>query len=75
MSIFENAIAYAEQQSTIQITLDSKIIKIQNTQGGEINLFSSKLGIKILQKLCNELNFTFDIIKDSTNYEVIIYFN
>lgn len=75
MSILENAITYSMPQSVIKITLDSKIIKIQNTQGGKINLFSSKLGIKILQKLCNELNFTFDIIKDSKNYEVIIYFN
>lgn len=75
MSVFENAIAYAKVKSTIKITLDSKIIKIQNAQGGEINLFSSKLGTKILRKLCSELNFTFDIIKDSTNYEIIIYFN
>ena len=32
MSIFENAIAYAEQQSTIQITLDSKIINTKYTR-------------------------------------------
>lgn len=75
MSIFENAIAYAQSKSTIKISLDSKIIKIQNTQGSNINLFSSKLGIKILGKLCSELNFTFDIIKDRKNYEVVIDFN
>lgn len=75
MSIFENAIAYAQSKSTIKISLDSKIIKIQNAQGSNINLFSSKLGIKILGKLCSELNFTFDIIKDRKNYEVVIYFN
>ena len=75
MSIVENAIAYAKNNSTIRISLDSKIIKIQNTQGGEINLLSSKLGTKILQKICNELNFTFDIIKDKNSYEVVIYFN
>ena len=75
MSIFENAIAYAQSKSTIKISLDSKIIKIRNEQGSNINLFSSKLGIKILGKLCSELNFTFDIIKDRKNYEVVIYFN
>lgn len=75
MSIFENAIAYAKVKTTIKITLDSKIIRLQNTQGGEINLFSSKLGTKILNKLCSELDFTFDVIKDSNNYEVVIYFN
>lgn len=73
--IFENAIFYAKIDSVIEIFIENKIIKLKNEQGSKINLFSSKLGIKILEKLSKELEFTFDIFKDDKYYEVVIYFN
>lgn len=75
MSIFENAITYTKTGTTIEVYIENKTIKVKNKQGGKVNLFSSKLGIKILEKLSKELNFTFDIFKDSQDYEVIICFN
>lgn len=74
MVLLENAIIYAKIDSVIEIAIKGKTIHMKNTQGEAINLFSSKLGIKILDKISKELDFTFDIIKDSHTYEIIIYF-
>ncbi|RDU65553.1 HAMP domain-containing sensor histidine kinase [Helicobacter sp. MIT 14-3879] len=74
MSIFENAVTYAKKDSTINIFIGENKLHIKNVKSTEINLFSSKLGIKILDKLSCELNFTFNIIKDNNTYEVILNF-
>lgn len=74
MSIFENALAYGKEDSTIQIRLDMGQISIKNERGNVANLFSSKLGIKILERLSNELGFSFEIKKDEEYYEVIVRF-
>lgn len=75
MSILENAIQYAARGTTIDISLENKTLRIKNAQGGSANLFSSKLGTKILEKIATELDFTFEIHKDSEDYEVSICFN
>ncbi|RAX54850.1 hypothetical protein CCY99_01470 [Helicobacter sp. 16-1353] len=62
-------------ESSTDSSKSRKIIRVKNEQGGEVNLFSSKLGIKILEKISKELDFSFEIIKDDKFYEVVIYFN
>lgn len=73
--LLENAIIYAKADSTIEIIMRDSTIIVKNAQGGEVNLFSSKLGNRILEKISSDLDFTFEIRKDSANYEVEIRFN
>lgn len=74
-SIFENALTYAKENSKIIIELENKTLKVRNIKGSGNNLFSSKLGTKILKKLSIELEFTFNIKDKKDSYEVAIYFN
>lgn len=74
MAIIENAITYAKEDSTIELNICEKSISIKNEMGSSENLFSSKLGNKILEKLSGELNFEFSVNKNEQFYEVSLFF-
>lgn len=75
ISMFENAMIYAKEGTTLSIKIGNHTIEMSNIKGSEINLFSSKLGVKILQKLSCELGFDFEVKNSNDLYLVIINFN
>lgn len=77
LALIENAMTYAPENSQIRIEIDpiTHTITIINNAGHEKYLFSSKIGHKMLQRLSNELNFTHEIIQDSSQYAITLKFS
>lgn len=76
MALIENAMTYAQQGSTISITIDPALrtLSVKNTIGDKKYLFSSKIGEKMLKRLCEELLFTYEIIQNQTHYTITLKF-
>lgn len=76
MALIENAMTYAQQGSTISITIDPALraLSVKNTIGEKKYLFSSKIGEKMLKRLREELLFTYEIIQNKTHYSITLKF-
>lgn len=76
MALIENAMTYAAQGSiiSIEITPALRTLSVKNMIGAEKYLFSSKIGEKMLKRLCEELLFTYEIIQDGTYYTIVLRF-
>ena len=77
MALIENAMTYARQGSIITIEIDptQRILCVKNMIGDKKYLFSSKIGEKMLKRLCQELLFTYEIIQDHTYYTISLRFS
>lgn len=76
-ALIENAMTYATQTSqiTIQIDPSSRTLSLSNDIGYEKYLFSSKIGHKMLSRLSEELNFTYEISQYASRYAITLQFS
>lgn len=76
LALMENALTYAKNGSQIVINIEehAKTICIKNEKGGEKYLFSSKIGEKILDRISNEMGFSYIIHDENGFYEVCLNF-
>ncbi|MDD5159068.1 MAG: hypothetical protein PHI47_03380 [Sulfuricurvum sp.] len=76
-ALLENAITYAQENSTIEVGCDSskRQLWIGNQIGHEKYLFSSKIGEKILKRLSREIGFDYTITQDETYFRIELIFN
>lgn len=76
-ALIENAMTYATENSQIDIEIDPivRTITITNDAGEEKYLFSSKIGHKMLQRLSEELNFTYEISQYASRYAITLQFS
>ncbi|MFZ3053005.1 MAG: hypothetical protein WA099_06305 [Sulfuricurvum sp.] len=77
LALIENAMTYAPENSQIHIEIDPIIrtITITNDAGHEKYLFSSKIGHKMLQRLSEELNYTYQITQYDSQYAITLKFS
>jgi len=77
LALIENAMTYAPENSQIHIEIDSivRTITITNDAGHEKYLFSSKIGHKMLQRLSEELNYTYEITQYDSQYAITLKFS
>jgi len=77
LALMENALTYAKKGSQIVINIEgrTKTICIKNEKGGEKYLFSSKIGEKILDRVSNEMGFSYIIHDENGFYEVCLNFD
>ncbi len=75
-ALIENAITYALEDSIIEIKIDGKkrTIQIGNISGNEKYLFSSKIGNKMLNRLSEEIGYTYHIEKNDQKYSISLCF-
>lgn len=76
LALIENALTYAKKGTQIVISIEehTKTICIKNEKGGEKYLFSSKIGEKILDRVSNEMGFSYQIHDADGFYEVCLNF-
>lgn len=76
-ALIENAMTYATENSQIdiQINQDERSITITNNAGDEKYLFSSKIGHKMLKRLSEELNYTYEITQYNSQYAITLKFS
>lgn len=76
MALIENAMTYATENSQIDIEINPKMrtIAITNETGNEKYLFSSKIGHKMLLRLSEELNFSYEITQHPSRYAITLKF-
>ncbi|MDP3464688.1 MAG: HAMP domain-containing sensor histidine kinase [Sulfuricurvum sp.] len=76
MALIENAMTYATDNSQIDIETDPllRTIAIANEIGNEKYLFSSKIGHKMLLRLSEELNFSYEITQHPSRYAITLKF-
>jgi len=75
-ALIENAMTYATENSQIDIEINQneRSITIANNAGDEKYLFSSKIGHKMLQRLSEELNYTYEITQYASRYTITLQF-
>ena len=75
-ALLENAITYAQENSTVEIGCDpiSRNIVISNTIGAEKYLFSSKIGEKMLKRLSREVGFDYTIKSNEQSFQITLVF-
>jgi signal transduction histidine kinase len=75
-ALIENAMTYATENSQIDIEIDPQMrtIAITNATGDEKYLFSSKIGHKMLLRLSEELNFSYEITQHPSRYAITLKF-
>ncbi len=71
-ALIENALTYAKEGSEITVMLDAvqKSIIIDNPKGGEKYLFSSRIGQKMLDRICKEIGIQYTISEDEVSYRI-----
>ncbi len=76
MALIENAMTYAPAMSQIAIHIDplTRTLGLTNNTG-EKYLFSSKIGHKMLSRLCEELKFTYKIVESQSRYTITLEFS
>lgn len=76
-ALIENAMTYATENSQIDIEIDqlSRTITIANSSGDEKYLFSSKIGHKMLLRLSEKLDFTYEITQYASRYAITLKFS
>lgn len=76
MALIENAMTYATDNSQIDIEIDPllRTIAITNQTGNKKYLFSSKIGHKMLLRLSEELNFSYEITQHPSRYAITLKF-
>ncbi|MDO9207191.1 MAG: HAMP domain-containing sensor histidine kinase [Sulfuricurvum sp.] len=76
MALIENAMTYATDHSQIDIEIDPllRTIVIANETGNDKYLFSSKIGHKMLSRLTEELNFSYEITQHPSRYAITLKF-
>lgn len=75
-ALIENAITYADEKSNIILEIDPKMhtLSILNQIGKDKYLFSSKIGEKMLRRISEELQFTYDVAMNTTFYKITLSF-
>lgn len=75
-ALIENAMTYATENSQIDIEINQnkRSITIANNAGDEKYLFSSKIGHKMLKRLSEELNYTYEITQYASRYTITLQF-
>lgn len=75
-ALLENAITYAKENTTLTIGCDqnARSLWIANVIGDEKYLFSSKIGNKMLNRLSEEIGYTYHIEKDENTYKITLFF-
>lgn len=76
-ALIDNAMTYASQNSSIEIEIDPlrRSLSVVNEIGADKYLFSSKIGQKMLRRLSEELQFTYDIVRNESAYRIDLVFN
>jgi len=74
--LFENALTHSKEGGTIFVLLNAKNrnIKITNSKKGEKYLFSSKIGMKILDRLSKEIGFEYETDESGEEYRISLSF-
>lgn len=74
-ALIENALTYALEGSEITVSIDraKKVIRITNRKGGEKYLFSSKIGQKMLDRICKEIGIRYEIANEESVYRVNLF--
>lgn len=74
-ALIENALTYAQEGSHITVMLDpaQKSIRIANQKGGEKYLFSSRIGQKMLDRICKEIGIQYTISEDEVLYRIELF--
>lgn len=77
IALIDNAMTYAAEGSSIDIEIDPLLRKLSviNAIGADKYLFSSKIGQKMLTRLSEELQFTYEIIQDKSAYRINLNFS
>lgn len=76
IALIDNAMTYAVEGSLIDIEIDPylRTLSVINEIGPDKYLFSSKIGQKMLTRLSEELQFTYEIIRDKSAYRINLIF-
>jgi signal transduction histidine kinase len=76
-ALIENAMTYAPEMSKIAIHINpsNRTLSLTNDTGCEKYLFSSKIGHKMLSRLCEELKFTYKILESKSHYTITLEFS
>jgi len=77
VALIENAMTYAVEGSVIDIEIDPvrRSLSLVNEVGEDKYLFSSKIGQKILKRISEELQFSYEILHDEKRYRITLIFS
>jgi len=77
LALIDNAMTYAAQGSVIDIQIDPirRSLSVANEIGSDKYLFSSKIGQKMLRRISEELQFTYEIVQDKSTYRINLNFS
>lgn len=77
VALIENAMTYAAEGSMIDIEIDSvgRTLSLLNEVGEDKYLFSSKIGQKILKRISEELQFSYEILHNEKRYRITLIFS